>query len=240
MPTTAADFANRIETLKVDLVIQGRRVQALIESAFDAVFTGNAAKSTETIAQDDAVDIADVAFEKQCVDLLTEAARGGCSLEPAAVRAVLTFAKINNELERIADAGVDVAEYVRADSATHEMGEGLGGACPQTFRMMANSVVGIIRDTNTCVERGDARMAKMVLQSQHAVTAFKSAILKDAEQRIAKGTMNVDFAFRLHEIGSQCELMADHCTNIAEQVIYAATGAIVRHLPHEWVEVQHP
>jgi phosphate uptake regulator len=49
--------------------------------------------------------------------------------------------------------------------------------------------------------------------------------------------MNVDFAFRLHEIGSQCELMADHCTNIAEQVIYAATGAIVRHLPHEWVEI---
>lgn len=230
MPNTAADFAKRIEALKVDLVTQGRRVQGLIEAAFDAAFTGNSAKSAEAISQDDAIDVADVAFEKQCVDLLTEAARSGCSLEPSAVRAVLTFAKINNELERIADAGVDVAEYVRTDAVCAQ-------GCPATFRMMANSVVGIIRDTNTCVERGDARMAKMVLQSQHAVTAFKDAILKDAEQRIAKGTMNVDFAFRLHEIGSQCELMADHCTNIAEQVIYAATGAIVRHLPHEWVEI---
>jgi phosphate uptake regulator len=68
-----------------------------------------------------------------------------------------------------------------------------------------------------------------VLQSQHAVTAFKAAILRDAEEKIAKGAMGVDFAFRLHELASQCELMADHCTNMAEQVIYVTTGAIVRH-----------
>lgn len=232
MPTNAADFGKRIETLKGDLLVQGRRVQALIEASFDAVFSGDRTRSAEAIAQDDSVDVADVAFEKQCVELLTEAARSGASLEPASVRAVLTYAKINNELERIADAGVDVAEYVGEGAATTK-----AQGCPDTFRMMANSVVGIIRDTNTAVERGDARMAKMVLQSQHAVTAFKSAILKDAEQRIAKGQMSVDFAFRLHEIGSQCELMADHCTNIAEQVIYAATGAIVRHMPHQWVEI---
>jgi phosphate transport system protein len=233
MPTNAADFSRRIEALKVDLVVQGRRVQGLVESAFDAVFTGKQGASADAIAQDDAVDVADVAFEKQCVDLLTDAARSGASLEPSAVRAVLTYAKINNELERIADAGVEVAEYVGVTSPDRAMTKG----CPETFRMMANSVVGIVRDTNRCVERGDARMAKMVLQSQHAVTAFKDAILRDAEQRIAKGTMSVDIAFRLHEIGNQCELMADHCTNIAEQVIYAETGAIVRHLPHEWVEL---
>lgn len=232
MPTTAADFAQPIQSLKTDLVTQGRRVQGLIESAFDAVFTGDSAKSTATIAQDDAIDIADVAFEKRCVQLLTDAARSGASLEPAAVRDVLTYAKINNELERIADAGVDVAEYVGDGTSITKV-----HGCPDTFRMMANSVVGILRDTNTCVERADARMAKMVLQSQHAVTAFKSAILKDAEQRISRGQMSVEVAFRLHEIGSQCELIADHCTNIAEQVIYAATGAIVRHLPHQWVEV---
>lgn len=230
MPINAEDFGKRIETLKADLVQQGRRVQSLIEASFDAVFSGDRGKSTGTVAMDDAIDEADVAFEKQCVDLLTDAARSGASLEPAQVRAILTLVKINNELERIADAGVDVAELV-AEGMTRDKG------CPDTFRMMANSVVGIIRDTNSAVERRDARMAKMVLQSQHAVTAFKSAILKDAEQRIAKGAMHADFAFRLHEIGSQCELMADHCTNIAEQVIYAETGAIVRHLPHQWVEV---
>jgi phosphate transport system protein len=232
MPINAEDFGKRIETLKAELVVQGRRVQSLIESSFDAVFSGDRGKSTGTVAMDDAIDVADVAFEKACVGLLTDAARSGASLEPAQVRAVLTLVKINNELERIADAGVDVAELVAEGmAATKDKG------CPDTFRMMANSVVGIIRDTNSAVERRDARMAKMVLQSQHAVTAFKSAILKDAEQRIAKGTMIADFAFRLHEIGSQCELMADHCTNIAEQVIYAETGAIVRHLPHQWVEV---
>ena len=52
--------------------------------------------------------------------------------------------------------------------------------------------------------------------------------------------MNVDFAFRLHEVATQCELIADHCTNIAEQVIYLTTGAIVRHMTNSWVELPRP
>ena len=49
--------------------------------------------------------------------------------------------------------------------------------------------------------------------------------------------MSVDLAFLLHELASECVRMADHCTNIAEQVIYSVTGAIVRHTEGTWVEV---
>lgn len=214
---------------------------SLVEGAFEAVFSKDAIASAQAgkqaVGQDDAVDIADVAFEKACVALLTDATRpdaaqGSASLDERQLRAVLTYAKVNNELERIADAGVDVAELAR---------DGLLGVansnCPETFRVMANSVIGILRDSNACVARDDAAMAKVVLQSQHAVTAFKAAILRDAERRIAQGAMTADFAFKLHEMASRCELIADHCTNIAEQVIYAQTGAIVRHLEHQWVVV---
>ena len=69
------------------------------------------------------------------------------------------------------------------------------------------------------------------------MTAFKGALLRDAEEKIAAKTMTVDFAFLLHEVATNCEIVADHCTNIAEQVLYSATGTIVRHTPAEWVEV---
>src|SRR5205814_10534781 len=121
-----------------------------------------------------------------------------------------------------------------------QVGASAGGVLPDTFRVMANSVIGILRDVNTAVMRNDAPLANIVLQSQHAVTAFKSAILRDAEEKIAKGQMTVDLAFRLHEIASQCEVIADHCTNVAEQVIYLTTGAIVRHMQSSWVEVSRP
>ena len=98
--------------------------------------------------------------------------------------------------------------------------------------------MGILRDACTSYDRSDARLAKVVLQSQDAAAAFKRAIMRDAEVRIASGQMSVDFAFLLHEIATGLERIADHCTNIAEQVIYASTGALVRHEQGHWVEIE--
>lgn len=230
MPTTPDGFAQRLTQLKSDLVAQGQRVQSLLESAFDAIFARDISKAAAAIAQDDVVDAVDVALEKAAVQLLTDATHESARLEPDQLRAVLTLVKVNNELERIADAGVAIAERVEAL-------RGSSDPIPETFRVMANSVVGILRDVNRSLDRGDAGLAKVVLQSQDTMEAFKRAILRDAEGRIAAGTMTVDFAFALHELASECELMADHATNIAEQVIYAATGSIVRHMQGHWREV---
>jgi phosphate transport system protein len=229
MPTTPEGFTKRTERLRADLVEQGRRVQAMVEASFEALFGRDEAKGKRVAAMDDAIDAADVALEKACVLLLCDATQEGSELGDHQLRTILTIVKVNNELERIADAGVDVCDLVSKIS-------GGGPAFPGTFSVMANSVVGILRDVTTSVSRNDPALAKVVLQSQHTVTAFKSAILRDAEEQIAKGKMPVDFAFLLHEVASQCELIADHCTNIAEQIIYLTTGAVVKHLESAWVE----
>jgi phosphate transport system protein len=220
MANSAQDYMTRVTGLRGEIVAQGRRVQAMLEGAFEALFARDAEQARAVIRLDDAIDAADVA-------------RAGSELDATQVRLLLTIVKVNNELERIADGGVDVAEMVGCLKGTP-------GDFPDTFRVMANSVVGILRDSSSAIERNDPRLAKVVLQSQHAVTAFKSAILRDAEERIARGTTTVEFAFRLHELANLCEVMADHCTNIAEQVIYQTTGAIVRHMETSWVEVNPP
>lgn len=230
MPTAAEGLVKRTERLRADLVDQGRRVQAMLEAAFEALFSGSDTAAAAVLKQDDVIDGVDVALEQACVQLLTDATKAGAELETVYVRTVLTIVKVNNELERIADAAVDVAEMVPLLRST-------GGQYPPTFRVMANSVVGILRDANTSIQNNNPQLAKVVLQSQHAVAAFKAALLRDAEEQIAKGRMSVDTAFRLHELASLCELMADHCTNIAEQLIYLTTGAIVRHTETSWVEV---
>ncbi len=230
MPVTPQGFSLRVQRLKADLVEQGRRVQALLEGTFEAVFARDPARAARVIAMDDVIDQVDVEIERASVQLLTDATHENSRLEPEQLRAVLTIVKINNELERIADAGVEVAERCSALRA-------MPGAIPETFQVMTNSVVGILRDVNRAFDRSDAALAKVVLQSEDAVEAFKAAILTDAERKIASGQMPVDFAFTLHEIAGECLQMADHCTNIAEQVIYSVTGAIVRHMEGKWVEV---
>jgi phosphate transport system protein len=232
MPTTAEGFSHRATILKGDLVSQGSRVLSTLELAFAALFGRDEALAKRAIASDDAIDSADVQIEQHAVQLLLDATHAGLALEARQLREILTIVKANNELERIADVAVDVAELVAPLSR---------GATPfpDTFRVLANSCVGILRDTNASFARGDAQLGNIVLQSQHAVWAFKSALVHEAEQNLAKGTLTPEFAVHLVEIAGLCEVLADHCTNIAEQVIYLSTGAIVRHTESAWVRVGH-
>ncbi len=213
---------------------QGRLVLSLIEAGFEAFLERRADLAARVIADDDVVDRVDVTIEKAAVQILEDATASHAKLGASTLRAVLTIVKVNNELERIADLAVSVAERASAMDQ-------VAGDIPPTFRVLANSVAGILRDVCSSFDRSDAALARVVLQSEEAVLAFKSLVLRDAESRIAAGTMSVDFAFALHEVASACERMADHSTNIAEQVIYAATGTIVRHAQGQWVDVApHP
>lgn len=230
MSQSPTGMSVRMNRLREELVAQSRRAQAMLELACEAVFDRDEEKARLATSKDDEVDRADIEIEQAAVLLLADATAEHGSLDERQLRDVLTIAKVNNELERIADAAVDIAAMVGPMKA-------IARPFPDTFRVMANSVIGILRDTGTSVARQDAALAKVVLQSQHAVTAFKDAIVRDAEEQIATGRMPVDFAFRLHEIAGQCELIADHCTNIAEQIIYARTGMIVRHTEARWIEL---
>ncbi|MEX2219291.1 MAG: PhoU domain-containing protein [Phycisphaerales bacterium] len=244
MPTTPEGFARRLEDLHRTLVEQGARVQSLLEEAFEAVFSRDGALADRVAGRDDEIDRVDVALEQASVQLLGDATREGAALGSRELRAVLTIVKINNEMERIADSAVAIAERAEPLRALGGNGNGrgkgvagVGGSVPETFRVMANSVVGILRDVNRAYDRSDSALAKVVLQSEDAVEAFKAAILRDAERQIATGAMTVDLAFLLHELANECVRVADHATNIAEQVIYSVTGAIVRHTEGKWVEV---
>lgn len=230
MPTSPEGFERRIDDLRRDLVSQGGRVLRLLESAFDAFFARDGSGAAGVEAADNEIDRVDVEIERAAVAILTDATREGAHLDASQLRQILTIVKVNNELERVADVGVSIAQRVGATP-------GGSGAFPPTLRVMTNSVIGIVRDANIAVEHTDGRMARVVLQSEDAVAAFKAALLRGAEEQIASGRMAVDFAFNIHELATRCEDVADHCTNIAEQILYLATGTIMRHMQGHWVEI---
>ena len=231
MPLTAEQFDEKVQELRMMLIEQGKNARTLLDLAFDAFLIPDEQKAREAIAADDSIDEIDVQIEQRAVELLNAAAAETVQLSPKSIRAVLTLVKVNNELERAADAGVTIAE--RAISMS-----GNPVQFPPTTRVMTNSVLGILRDLIRSYESRDATLARLVLQSQDAVVAFKSEILRQAETRVAAGDMSVDLAFDLHELASQCLLISDHATNIAEQIIYQNTGVIVRHQEGRWVDIQ--
>lgn len=233
MPNTLEVFERRIARLRADMVEQGRRVERMVEGAVEAVFEKDKAKAEWIIEHDSVIDRADVEIERAAVDLLSDIARAAVELPAEQLRLLLMIVKVNNELERAADGAVTIAEQVAVFESLSDEPSG-------RFRVMANSAVGIVRDTVTCFEQENTRLAQAVLASDDTMDEFERAILLEMQQRVAGGVINVEFAFATNIVANELERIGDHCTNVAEQVIYIATGKIVRHMEGHWTEPEEP
>ncbi len=222
-----SNFEHKLAQLKHDLITQGDRVVEHTLKAVESFFESDPTKAAEVIEGDTIIDRVDVEIERASIPLLTMG-----ETKEHSIRSVLTIVKINNELERIADLAVNIAEVVAvADSSL---------TAPPTFRVMANSVIGMLRDANRTLANIDVDLGERVLRFDDTVNQFKREIMLDAQQKVASGEFPVDFAFRLLTVTKSLERIADHCTNICEQVIYLETGQIVRHLPEGWTKPLPP
>ncbi|MBL1218962.1 MAG: phosphate transport system regulatory protein PhoU [Planctomycetes bacterium] len=211
------EFHQRLERLHHDIVQQGQRVEAIIDRAFQAIFESNKDLAKEVMQEDDLIDRVDIEIERSAVELLSIGETNQKQL-----RMVLTIVKANNELERIADLGADIAEQVVLISDLHD-------ELPGTVQVMTNSVIGMIRDGNAALRDLDSSLARNVLTRDDLVDEFKRRILKEVQQQLIDSACSVDFASAIWQIAAAIERIADHTTNICEQVIYVETAQIVRH-----------
>jgi len=223
-----SEFERKLSQLNADLNTQGARVSDQLLRAVESSFEGNTETARIVVESDQIIDRVDVEIERACIELL----RLGVT-EEHSIRSVLTIVKVNNELERIADCAVIIAE----SAINHEK---IITMAPPTFRVMANSVVGMARDTNHALVEHDTDMATRVLSFDDTVNRFRTEIVLDVQQRTSKGELDPLVAFELLAVTRSLERIADHCTNICEQVIYLETGKIVRHLPEGWTAPEKP
>lgn len=221
-------FETQLARLKDDLSTQGNRVVEVTMRAVESYFERDQAKASSVVNGDSVIDRVDVQIERACIALL---ALG--ETQEHAIRSVLTIVKVNNELERIADLAVNIAEVTLDSGQTTEV-------VPNTFRVMANSVIGMLRDANQALAKVDTRLAERVLAFDDTVDRFRTEISLDAQKKVASGEFGVKFAFRLMSVVRSLERIADHSTNICEQLIYLETGHIVRHLPQGWSKPAPP
>lgn len=217
-----ATFNHNLAQLKDNLARQGERVLDLTTRAVESYFERDLDKAASVVNGDSVIDKVDVEIERASIPLL---AMG--ETDEHAIRSVLTIVKVNNELERIADLAVNIAEVALDSGQTNER-------VPNTFRVMANSVIGMLRDANRALAKADTRLAERVLGFDDTVERFKTEIILDAQQKVAAGEFGVKFAFRLLSVVKALERIADHSTNVCEQIIYLETGHVVRHLPEGW------
>ncbi len=120
------------------------------------------------IAADEKVDEEEVRVEKAAIDLLA-------LHQPAAgdLRLITTVIKVNSDLERIADCAVNAAQRVLP------LARRQGTRPPRDLKVIANSVVSILRDTIRAFNLNDAELARHVLRNDDVVDALYHQIVQD-------------------------------------------------------------
>lgn len=212
-------FQDLIAELRGRVARMTASIQALVEEAVESVFQADANLAQDAIRSDARVDDAEVEVEKMAIDLLA-------LHQPAAadLRLITTVIKVNADFERIADCAVNVAQRVLPLAR-------LGNYRPPAdLKLMGSTVVTTLRDTIKAFNLNDADLARNVLRSDDVVDALYHQIVQDMLSDMERNGSSASTDLSNIMIAKNLERIADHCTNIAEDVIYIHSGRIIRHL----------
>ncbi|MCE5323783.1 phosphate signaling complex protein PhoU [bacterium] len=209
-----------IDKLKKKILFMGAEVEDSLSKAVESLVTRNPDLADEVIKSDEEMDQLEVEIEEECLKILA-------LHQPVAIdlRYVVAILKINNDLERIGDLGVNIAERA-AYLSSHTPID-----LPLDFRGMAELTQLMLKRSLDALVNLDTNLARQVRASDDEVDAMNRHMYKLLEDYIRENPDRVSEAFHLLSTSRHLERIADQATNIAEDVIYMSEGEIVRHQP---------
>ena len=196
----------------------GAVVEENLRLAFHAIEARDAAAARTVIATDLVIDQNEVELEEECLKILA-------LYQPVAgdLRFIMAVVKINNELERIGDLAVNIGE--RAIS----LAEADPVPIPLGLSMMADRTNAIIENALDSLVRQDAATACRVLAADDEIDALYADLIETLKDVIRAHPEQLDATVLLFSVARALERLADHATNIAEDVLYMVEGEIHRH-----------
>ena len=222
----AGNIQTEIEKLKNQIVYLGTAVQENMRKSVKALWEKNPDLARQVIERDkDEIDTIEINVEEECLRLLA-------LHQPVAgdLRFIVTVLKINNDLERIGDLAAKIADKVillhEVDPvrfASDEM------QIPEMFTAMFEKTVWMFHNTMDAFVNEDTDLAYRVCLEDDEVDRAKGAIRNQMEEIIMRDSAQHVYLAKLISVARSLERIADHCTNICEDIIYMAQGRIVRH-----------
>ncbi|MGE0481500.1 MAG: phosphate signaling complex protein PhoU [Phycisphaerae bacterium] len=213
-----AHFVSLLDELRRRSLRMAAQVEDMVQEATDCVFAPNDALARRVMMRDAEVDAEEVQVESEVIRLLALYQPVGVDL-----RLLCTVLKVNNDLERVADCAVNIAERAR-----HLEVQPIADGCPD-LKQMCPVVRRILRNAVRAYSAEDAEAAREVLTEDSAIDAVYQQIIRHIVNHAPKSPGAIAAYLDLLSIAKNLERIADHATNIAEDVIFLSTGYIVRH-----------
>lgn len=221
-PHTSRDYENELRQLRQHLLIMAGRVEAMIANAVEAFVNRDTELARRTIAADHQVNQDEVDADELCLRILARR-------QPMAsdLRFVTLTLKMVTDLERIADLAVSIC--VRALDLTNGNGDQAQYKLEERIPELARLTQSMISQAIDAFVQSDEQKARAVIERDDQVDDIYHATFRAILQRMLEDPQFVERGIRISSVAKYLERMADHSTNLAEQVIFMVKGKDVRH-----------
>jgi len=223
----AIHFQKEMDDLKKHILSLCALVEKYVLAAARAIEEQDADAAREVIAKDIEIDRQEVMIEEEALKILA-------LYQPVAtdLRFLVSVIKINNDLERIGDLAVNIAERAVWLSCCETAAERID------FRGMCDKVLAMLRNSLDALVNWNIEQARAVCAADDEVDAMNREMYETIKAALRKSHEEVECLVHLLGVSRSLERIADHATNIAEDVIYMIGGEIVRHKAEEFQETQ--
>lgn len=215
---TRIRFHQELDELKHRILAMAGMAEQAIDLAVQAYTQRDRALCQRVIANESAINRAEREVDEFAIDLLA-------MQQPMAIdlRFILAVLKINADLERVGDQAVNMVQRVM------NMIELPASDLPVDIPAMATRVRAMVRDALRSFIEGNTELAKHVLEADDEVDRINREAFTSLSEAMRNNPEVAVQALDVLSIARNLERVADHATNIAEDVIFWIRGADVRH-----------
>jgi len=219
----AKHLQREIENLKKKLLALGAKVETSVRKATLSIEKLDADLAQKIIDDDANIDNTEVEIEEDCLKILA-------LHQPVAIdlRFIVAVLKINNDLERIGDLAVNIAERAVFLAGQPKVNISID------LVDMAYNAQSMLKKSIDALINHDAQLAHKVCVSDDIVDQMNRQMYLKVQEAILKNPEQITPLIHLLSASRHLERIADHTTNIAEDVIYMIEGQIVRHRTEEY------
>jgi phosphate transport system protein len=215
-----------IEKLKQRILTLSNMVTEDVHEALIAIETRDEAMARRVVKMDVEIDQMEVEIEEDCLKILA-------LHQPVAVdlRMIIAILKMNNDLERIGDLASNIAEraiYLISKDPID---------IPFDLRKMSDIVEAMLKQSLEAMVNLDTELARQVCLQDEAVDTMHREMYERVESAMHSRPQEISCLIPMLTVARHLERIADHATNIAEDVLYLVEGRIIRHeSPDYWPE----
>jgi phosphate transport system protein len=211
-------FDTELETFRSHLLMMGEKSMEQVRQALKALVDANVALADQVIAADDEIDQLEMSIDDEAIRYMNLRAPIATEL-----RLVIVGMKASHDLERVGDEATSIAKRAVKLAAEPPLKPYVD------IPRMANIALEMLRDALDCFLNGDEAKAMAVVRRDSEVDAINKQLYRELTSYMIERPQSISRALELMFISKSIERIADHATNIAEEMVFLAHAKDIRH-----------